>query len=110
MTTLTHRPSALVDQFEAAFTEIDGQVYVSQTRCVDILLDLYTATHDDVVRHVLSDGLNEIRHVNLVRASDMRACLLLAAAVEAPGPRTDQFSGCSVESNCSIDSVAIEML
>ena len=86
MNTLTYQSDALADQFEAAFTEMDGQVYVSQGRCVDILLDIYCAARDDVVRHVVSDGLNEIRFVNLVPASDMRACLLLAAAVSVVEP------------------------
>jgi hypothetical protein len=54
---------------------------MSQGRCVDILLDLYCATGDDVLRRVISDGLNEIRWVNLVRCVDMRACLLLVAAL-----------------------------
>ena len=82
-TTLTYQHDTLVDQFEAAFAEIDGQVYMSQGRCVDILLDLYCATGDDVLRRVISDGLNEIRCVNLVRGVDLRACLLLVAALSA---------------------------
>jgi len=85
-TTLTHQHDTLADQFDAAFTEIDGQVYMSQGRCVDILLDLYCATGDDVLRRVISDGLNEIRCVNLVRSLDMKACLLLVAALSASEP------------------------
>ena len=85
-TTLSHQHDTLADQFEAAFNEIDGQVYMSQGRCVDILLDLYCATGEDVLRRVISDGLNEIRCVNLVRSLDMRACLLLAAALSASEP------------------------
>jgi hypothetical protein len=46
----------LADQFEMAFLEIDVQAYISQGRCVDILLDLYCATEDDVLRRVISDG------------------------------------------------------
>jgi hypothetical protein len=46
-------------------------------------IDLHCATGDDVLRRVISDGLNEIRGVNLVRSLDMRACLLLVAALSA---------------------------
>ena len=90
-TTLTHHHDTLAEHFEAAFAELDGQVYISQGRCVDILLDLYCATGDDVLRRVISDGLNEIRHVNLVRCFDMRACLLLVTALSSPSPILDAF-------------------
>ena len=86
MATLTHPLDALADHFELAFSEIDGQLFVSQGRCVDLLLDLFCATHDDAVRRVISGGLSEIRHLNIVRGSDLRACLLLAAAFSASEP------------------------
>ncbi|MEO5840541.1 MAG: hypothetical protein ABIQ73_25325 [Acidimicrobiales bacterium] len=88
-TTLTHRHDALADQLAAAFIEFGAQDYLSQARWVDILLDLFCATEDDVLRRVISDSLNEIRHVNLVRCFDMRACLLLVTALSSPSPVPD---------------------
>ena len=41
--------NVLVEQFQTAFTEMDGHVYVSQARCVDMLIDIYSASRDDVV-------------------------------------------------------------
>ncbi|MEO8693966.1 MAG: hypothetical protein ABI658_10650 [Acidimicrobiales bacterium] len=82
--TLTHRHDPVADQLAAAFTELAAQDYISQGRGVDIFLDLYVATEDDVLRRVISDGLNEIRHVNLVRCFDMRACLLVFTALSSP--------------------------
>jgi hypothetical protein len=42
-----------------------------------------------VLRRVISDGLNEIRCVNLVRSLDKRAWLLLVAALSASQPVLD---------------------
>lgn len=88
-TTLTHQSDVLADQLESAFAEFVAQEYISQGRCVDILLDLYCSTDDDVLRRVISDGLNEIRHVNLVPGFDMRACLLLVAALSSRSTEVD---------------------
>jgi hypothetical protein len=86
---LTHLQDALAAQLGAAFAELAASDFISQGRCVDILLDLYCATEDDVLRRVISDGLDEIRHVKLVRCFDMRACLLLVTALSTPSRDPD---------------------
>lgn len=70
---------------EEGFAQLSGQVIVSRSRAVDLLLDVYTATSSPVVRDVVAELLDDIRHVNAVEAEVLRDRLLLvqvAAAVE----------------------------
>ena len=50
----------------------------------NVVLDLFSATRDDVLRRVIGGFLREIRHVNLVRGNDMRASLLVIEALSTP--------------------------
>ncbi|MCB0995198.1 MAG: hypothetical protein KDB21_08920 [Acidimicrobiales bacterium] len=70
---------------EEGLAQLSGQVIVSRSRAVDLLLDVYTATSSPVVRDVVAELLDDIRHVNAVEAEVLRDRLLLvqvAAAVE----------------------------
>lgn len=73
---------ALVAMREAA----SGRVLLSQDRCVDGLLDLYNAAPTDVVRQLIADVIDQIRHLSAVRATDIEAELdelAAAASVES---------------------------
>ena len=75
----------LVELLDAALTEVAGQPLISQSRCVDWLLDLFNLTEEAGLRDVVSECLAEIRHLNAVRGQDMQAALMListAAAIE----------------------------
>jgi hypothetical protein len=69
-----------------ALTSIGDQAYVSQSRCVDVFLDLFQATSDPFIRWSIADQLTEIRFVRMVRGDSMRAALAaivdISAAVE----------------------------
>lgn len=59
---------------------------MSQTECVDLLLDCRNAAVRSTVREVTTDALVEIAHVSLVRSSDFTELLdlvHLALAVDA---------------------------
>ena len=57
---------------------------LSQTRCIDILLDLYLATDDLGLRWSIGERIETIRGVNVVLAEEMLADLdaILAIAEE----------------------------
>jgi hypothetical protein len=83
-------PTQPADQFFAALDPFlsarDGEAVWSQSRCVDVLLDLYNATDSPAVRDVISDMLDDMRHLSSVRADEMRGHVVLlaaAASVEA---------------------------
>ena len=52
---------------DAALNWISDQEYLSQSRCLDVLLDLFQATTDPFVRWSIADRLSEIRFVQIVR-------------------------------------------
>ncbi len=61
---------------------LDGPALVTQSRCVDGLLDCWNATGSDLVRHLVGDLLSDIRHLRAVRAAGLRARLAeISAAV-----------------------------
>lgn len=66
---------------------LDGQMLASQDRCVDGLLDLFNAAEgNDTIRAMVTDILDDIRHLSAVRASEMEGRLHeveAALAVEA---------------------------
>ena len=74
--------AALIDGVVA---DLDGQAVVSQSRCVDNLLDLWNATTSHSAREVLAETLTEIRHLSAVETSyvqEQSALVHLAAAVD----------------------------
>ena len=75
------RAGELLAQIDHALAQIGDQQLLSQGRCVDQLLDLFTSTEDPVVRAAIGAVLDEIRLVTAVRARDMRSDLLLLAAI-----------------------------
>ncbi len=52
-----------------------GDAYLSQTHCVDWLLDCYNAAVRPSVRAVLLEKLSEFSHVNLLTAADFFGAL-----------------------------------
>ena len=73
----------LVGLLDAVLTEVAGQQLISQSRCVDWLLDLFNLTEVAGLRDVVAECLAEIRHLNVVRGKDMQAALLLISAAAA---------------------------
>jgi len=57
------------------FRSIGDQVLLSQGHCVNVLLDLYTATDDYSLRWAIAERLDDIRFLNAVDADDLRADL-----------------------------------
>jgi hypothetical protein len=68
--------SVAVKRFEQLLGHLtesaDGAVLLSQDRCVDSLLDLYNAAPTNVVRLLVAELLDKIRHVSAVRADDLQ--------------------------------------
>lgn len=91
-TTINH-PSASTDAdllldsigdiVDAALVEIEGALLVSQSRCVDLLLDLYNAAPVGTTRHLIEERLSDIRHLNAVGADEVRADLYAVVAIAA---------------------------
>lgn len=79
-----------VEPFDRAIADLEsllaGQLLVSQDRCVDGLLDVFNAAAgNDLVRQLVGDILDDIRHVSAVRAEQVSARLgevVAALAVE----------------------------
>ncbi|HEY5873992.1 MAG TPA: hypothetical protein VIT64_01775 [Ilumatobacteraceae bacterium] len=74
---------AIGDIVDAALVEIEGALLVSQSRCVDLLLDLYIAAPIGTTRHVIEARLSDIRHLNAVEADEVRADLYAVLAIAA---------------------------
>jgi hypothetical protein len=74
--------SAMVDEVIA---DLDGQALVSQSRCVNDLLDLWNTTTSRSARRIVAESLNEISNLSAVEAQFMRECsdlICLAAGVD----------------------------
>jgi hypothetical protein len=65
----------LLDVAAVALDSIADQVLLSQGHCVNMFLDLYSATDDYALRWAIAERLDDIRFVNAVSADDMRADL-----------------------------------
>jgi hypothetical protein len=65
---------------DVALTSIGDQAYLTQSRCVDVLLDLFQATNDPFTRWSIADRLSDIRFIGTVPGDVMRSSL--AAIVE----------------------------
>jgi hypothetical protein len=74
---------AVFGQLDEMVDDLDGQVLVSQSRCVDHLLDLMNLTTNEAIRTVITEVLDDIRHLSVVRADEMESCYALLGAVAA---------------------------
>ena len=74
MSTMTDHQQ-IIDNAEAALERVGDQALLSQGHCVNVLLDLYSATEDFAIRWAIADRLNEIRFLSAVEGDDIRADL-----------------------------------
>jgi hypothetical protein len=65
---------------DAALHEIDDQVLVTQSRCVDHLLDLLNATDNSVLRRLTVGALDSVRRVGVVRGDELHVALSVLSA------------------------------
>ena len=78
---------------------------LSQGHCVNVLLDLYSATEDFAIRWAISDRLNEIRFLSAVEGDDLRADLTaIIELASADVPSELEWSRSALES-CLRDDV-----
>ena len=77
-TTTEHQHTS--EMVDAALNWISDQAYLTQSRCVDVFLDLFQATDDPFTRWSIADRLSDIRFIGTVPGDVMRASL--AAIVE----------------------------
>jgi hypothetical protein len=89
MSTLAPRTSSTTDEsggesFTRAALEarglLGGQVVITQSRCVDQVLDLFNLTDEPAVRAILSEFLSEIRCTSAVSGERFRRAIDLAVA------------------------------
>jgi hypothetical protein len=74
---------AFADALVSLDRSLDSQLLVSQDRCVDGLLDLYNAAGNDLVRRLVADIIDDIRHLSAVRASTVQGRLAEVRAAMA---------------------------
>ncbi|MEM8922635.1 MAG: hypothetical protein AAGD35_03965 [Actinomycetota bacterium] len=67
-----HRTATFDRELSRVRAMLDGQVLVSQDRCVDALLDLFNLAPGPLVRELLGEMLSDIRFVSAVRAELLR--------------------------------------
>lgn len=73
-------------ELERVQTILDGQVLVSQDRCVDALLDLYNVAPSALVRALIGNLLSDMRFVSAVRARYLAEDLSALGHYAEPGP------------------------
>jgi len=74
---------------DTALAWIKDQAFLTQSRCVDVFLDLFQATTDPFTRWSIADRLTEIRFLRTVRGDTMRAALAAIADVAAAVEHTE---------------------
>jgi hypothetical protein len=72
--------AAIVD---AALAAVEGQVLLSQGRCVDVLLDLFNVTTEPSIQVLIGERIDDIRHLRAVEGDEFRADLYAVAAIAA---------------------------
>ena len=72
---------AAFEQLDDMIREVEGQELVSQSRCVDQLLDLLNIAGNATVRDAIIEVLDDIRQLSSVRADDMVARYGLLGAI-----------------------------
>ncbi|MDH4074470.1 MAG: hypothetical protein OEY41_04175 [Acidimicrobiia bacterium] len=78
--TTTGPCAAFTDALTRLERSLDAQILVSQDRCVDGLLDLYNAAPTELIRSLVADILDDIRHLSAVRASTVQGRLMEVTA------------------------------
>ena len=86
MNARTHdtRHATVAAIIDAASAWIDGQQFLSQTRCVDVLLDLYGACGDEFVQWCIAERLSNIRFLSAIDGDEMRSDVAAIAALTLP--------------------------
>lgn len=74
---------------DEALDWIGNQQLLTQSHCVDVLLDLLVANDDAIVRATIAERLRDIRFLAMVDANDLRADLDAIVAILAVDPETD---------------------
>ena len=65
------------DELQSLYRLLNGNLLLSQERCVDALLDLYNAAPTALIRDLIGDMLSDIRFVSAVRTQLLRDDLTL---------------------------------
>ncbi|HEX4981763.1 MAG TPA: hypothetical protein VFV63_08700 [Ilumatobacteraceae bacterium] len=73
----------IADIVDAALDDLDGQLLLSQGRCVNVLLDLFNVTTEPSIQALIGERLDDIRHLRAVEADEFRADLYAVAAIAA---------------------------
>ena len=93
MSTITRTRTSEFEAISAIAHEasmwIADQMLLSQGRCVDVLLDLHSATERVGLRQSIEERLSEICHVNVVLADEMLADLAAIVALSEEGEDID---------------------
>lgn len=106
MPTMTEHLTQIID---AALNSISDQAYLTQSRCVDVLLDLFQATNDPFTRWSIADRLSDIRFVGTVPGNVMRASLaaIIEIATAADHNETD-WCDWLAEACCTTPRLVVE--
>ena len=73
----------IADIVDAVLADIDGQLLLSQGRCVNVMLDLFNVTTEPSIQALIGERLDDIRHLRAVEADEFRADLYAVAAISA---------------------------
>jgi hypothetical protein len=96
----------VIDIAETALGWIGDQALLSQGHCVNVFLDLYSATEDFSLRWAIADRLNEIRFLNAVESSEMRADLTAIVAIASADIPSDLEWARGALESCLRDDVS----
>jgi hypothetical protein len=80
-TTTTTTTDQVLEISAAALAWAAGQEFLTQSRCVDVLLDLHQSTDSALLRWTIDEHLSEIRYVHTVAGDAMRAALADIATI-----------------------------
>lgn len=69
--TTAHRNVLFDAELDRLEQLLDGQLLVSQDRCIDALLDVYNAATGKLARQLVGEMISDIRFVKAVRADTM---------------------------------------
>jgi hypothetical protein len=86
---ITTQLQHITDIIDTALVWIGDQAFLTQSRCIDVFLDLFQATTDPFARWSIADEVTEIRFLRTVRGDTMRAALVAIAAAAAADEHVD---------------------
>ena len=99
MSTKTDHQLQITNIAETALGWIGDQCLLPQGHCVNVFLDMYSATDDFTLRWAIAERLSEIRFLSLVAAEDMRADLTAITAIATADVPSDlEWAGYALES------------